>query len=91
MPVNNEEPKEFRNDDPSYKDWVARHGGYVLIQRGRSGEYMLHKSQCTHLRTDNLTLKLTRKPRRWAGQQGILVAWSEHETGAKPLLCQSCM
>lgn len=52
---------------------------------------MLHKSECTHLRTDNVDLKLTRKPRRWARQQGSLVAWAEQAVGARPLLCQSCM
>lgn len=87
--MNSQEVMEFRNDDQAYKDWVARHEGYVLTQRGRRDEYMLHKSECTHLHTDNLNLRLTRRPRRWAGQQGILMAWTEQATGAKPLLCQS--
>jgi hypothetical protein len=89
--VNSEEIRYFRNDDEAYKDWVAAHVGYVLTKRSRKGEYMLHKSECTHLRTDNVDLKLTRKPRRWARQQGSLVAWAEQAVGVKPLLCQSCM
>jgi len=89
--MNSEQVRVFSNDDQAYKDWVARHEGYVLTQRGRRGEYMLHKSECTHLRTENLALKLTRKPRRWAGQERLLVAWTEQATGGGPLLCQSCM
>jgi hypothetical protein len=89
--MNVEAGRLFSNDDEAYKDWTARHGGYVLTKRDRNGEYMLHKSECTHLRTNNVNLKLTRKPRRWAAHQGILVGWTEQETGMKPLLCPSCM
>ena len=89
--MNGVEIKCFHNDDQAYKDWMVQHVGYVLTKRSRRAEYMLHKSDCTHLRTDNVDLKLTRKPRRWARQQGSLAAWAEQATGAKPLLCQSCM
>ena len=74
--MNSEECREFRDDDQAYKDWVARYGGYVLTQRGRKGEYMLHNSECTHLRTKNVDLKLTRRPRRRAGQRRILEPFS---------------
>lgn len=89
--MNSAEIRCFHNDDHAYEVWVGQHVGYVLTRRNRRGEYMLHKSECTHLRTDNVDLKLTRKPRRWARQQGSLVAWAEQAVGARPLLCQSCM
>jgi hypothetical protein len=89
--VNSEDIKYFHNDDQAYKDWLAQHGGYVLTKRSRRGEYMLHRSECTHLRTDNVDLKLTRKPRRWSSRQRILVAWAEQATGTKPPLYKSCM
>ena len=37
-------------DDAAYEEWVGQHGGYVLTQRSsRSGEFMLHDSECLHL------------------------------------------
>ena len=84
-----EEVRLFHNDDEAYEDWVVQHEGYVLTAP-RQGEYMLHDSKCSHLGRDDVALRLTRKPRRWAAQTGTLVAWTEQATGAKPLFCQSC-
>jgi hypothetical protein len=89
--VDGEEIKVFHNDDQGYEDWVARHGGYVLTERARKGEYMLHDAECAHLGRDTTELRLTIKPRRWAKRSSILVAWTTQSTGAKPLFCQSCM
>jgi hypothetical protein len=79
----------FHNDDQAYDEWVAQHEGYILTAP-RPGEYMLHDSKCPHLGRDRVARRLTRKPRRWASQQGTLVAWTEQAIGSKPLLCQTC-
>jgi hypothetical protein len=87
--MDGEEIRLFHNDDQAYEEWVAEHDGYVLTAP-RRGEYMLHDSKCSHLGKDKVALRLTRKPRRWARQQGTLVAWTEQAIGTKPLLCQTC-
>lgn len=80
-----------KGEDAAYEEWVGRHGGYVLIERsGKSGEYMLHDSECPHLGLVPGTFSLTRRPRRWARTRGALVDWAE-QNGAKPQLCQTCM
>jgi len=80
----------FHNDDDAYESWVGRHGGYVLTERSRNGEFMLHDSDCSHLAKDN-DIKLTAKPRRWARYRADLETWVVAETGDKPLLCRTCM
>jgi hypothetical protein len=87
--MDGEEIRVFHYDDQAYEQCVARHGGYVLTVQPR-GEYMLHDSTCLHLGQFRIARTLTRKPRRWASQQRTLVAWTEQETGAKPLLCRTC-
>ena len=87
--MDGEKVKLFLNEDEAYEEWVAQHEGFVLTAP-RRGEYMLHDSKCSHLGRDNPALRLTRKPRRWARQKEILVAWTEQAIGSKPLLCQSC-
>jgi hypothetical protein len=89
--MDDEEIKVFADDDHAYEEWVGRQGGYVLTERNRRGEYMLHDSGCSHLGKGNEDLNLTRKPRQWAKQRRILVAWTERETGTKPLSCRTCM
>jgi hypothetical protein len=87
--MDSEEIRVFHNDDHAYDEWVTQHEGYVLTAP-RSGEYMLHDSKCPHLGRDRVARRLTHKPRRWARQPGILIAWTEQATGAKPLVCQTC-
>jgi len=79
----------FHNEDEAYEEWLTQHEGFVLTVP-RRGEYMLHVSKCSHLGKDKVALRLTRRPRRWAGNKETLVAWTEQATGSKPLLCQSC-
>lgn len=87
--MDGEEIRVFHNNDQAYEEWVALQGGYVLTVRPQ-GEYMLHDSTCLHLGQFRIARTLTRKPRRWARQQRTLAAWTEQETGAKPLLCRTC-
>lgn len=88
--MGSEEIRVFHDDDEGYKEWMAQWRGFVLT-RPRKGEHMLHIADCIHLRTANSALRLTRKPRRWSSCQEPLVAWAEQETGARPMLCRSCM
>jgi hypothetical protein len=80
----------FHREDIPYEDWIARHGGYVLVQRNER-EHMLHLSDCSHLRRENDNIVLTEKPRRWAKDRSTLEKWTQEEVGSSPLLCQSCM
>lgn len=81
----------FHDDDAGYEEWVSRHGGYVLTRR-REAAYMLHHADCVHLGRDgDLSLKLTKRPRRWARERQPLIEWTQVETGSDPLRCQSCM
>ncbi len=79
-------------DDGAYEGWVARHGGYVLVQRsGRRGEYMLHDSDCSHLMLTSGSYSLTTRPRRWAKTRRALAQWTVEQTGSEPRLCRTCM
>ena len=80
----------FRHEDIAYEDWIARHGGYVLVQR-HPQEYMLHLSDCSHLGREHDDIMLTEKPRRWAREGATLIKWTQEEIGSGPLRCQSCM
>jgi hypothetical protein len=84
------EIRVFHNDDAAYERFVEQFGGYVLTER-QSGGYMLHEAECGHLGRDgDVTLSLTKRPRRWARNKRLLIDWAA-EQGDRPQLCQSCM